>query len=82
MYPEANVPVVQISILSSLDPEEHYRMGKALKGLKHEGFLILGSGSSVHGGFGKNGIVDRALEFSEDLSKIAFGEHSEDKILS
>lgn len=51
MYPEANIPVIQISILDSLDPEEHYKMGVALRDLKNQGFLIIGSGSSVHGGF-------------------------------
>lgn len=53
MYPKANVPIIQISLLKSLSPEAHYRMGVALRGLKKEGFLILGSGASVHGGFGK-----------------------------
>jgi 4,5-DOPA dioxygenase extradiol len=52
MHPEANIPVIQISILESLDPEEHFKMGKALQKLKKEGFMIIGSGSSVHGGFG------------------------------
>lgn len=52
MYPEANIPVIQISILESLDPEEHFKMGKALRELKKDGFIIIGSGSSVHGGFG------------------------------
>lgn len=51
MYPEANIPVIQISILDSLDPQEHYKMGIALRDLKNQGFLIVGSGSSVHGGF-------------------------------
>lgn len=53
MYPKANVPVIQISILKSLDPESHFRMGVALRGLKNEGFMVLGSGASVHGGFGQ-----------------------------
>lgn len=51
MYPEAKVPVIQISLLESLDPEAHFRMGVALRGLKNEGFLILGSGASCHGAF-------------------------------
>ena len=51
MYPHSNVPVIQISILKSLNPEAHFRMGQGLRELKKEGFLIMGSGSSVHGGF-------------------------------
>jgi aromatic ring-opening dioxygenase catalytic subunit (LigB family) len=35
MYPESKVPVIQISILKSLDPEAHFRMGVALRGLKN-----------------------------------------------
>ena len=53
MYPEADVPIIQISILKSLNPEAHFRMGVALRGLKEQGFLIIGSGSSCHGGFGQ-----------------------------
>jgi len=51
MYPKADIPVIQISLLDSLDPEEHYKMGVALRKLKNQGFLIVCSGSSVHGGF-------------------------------
>jgi 4,5-DOPA dioxygenase extradiol len=31
MYPQANIPVIQISLLQSLDPEKHFNMGKALR---------------------------------------------------
>jgi 4,5-DOPA dioxygenase extradiol len=53
MYPEANIPVIQISLLKSLDPEKHFDMGRALRALKNSGYLILGSGASIHGGFGR-----------------------------
>ena len=53
VYPKANIPVIENSILKSMNPEAHFRMGQALRGLKNQGYLILGSGSSVHGGFGK-----------------------------
>lgn len=53
LYPDANIPVIQISLLKSLDPQKHFEMGKALRKLKKDGFLILGSGASVHGGFGR-----------------------------
>ncbi len=48
MYPEADVPVVQISMLTSLDPKDHIRMGLCLQRLRAEGVLILGSGMSFH----------------------------------
>jgi aromatic ring-opening dioxygenase catalytic subunit (LigB family) len=53
MYPKADVPVIQISVLKSLSPEAHFRMGVALRGLRSQGFLVVGSGASVHGGFGQ-----------------------------
>jgi len=48
MYPDADVPCVQLSLMESLDPEEHIRMGEALQPLLQEDVLILGSGSSFH----------------------------------
>lgn len=48
MYPKADVPVVQLSLKKSLDPEEHLQVGKALRQLRKEGVLIIGSGLSFH----------------------------------
>ncbi|KIY99800.1 4,5-DOPA dioxygenase extradiol-like protein [Monoraphidium neglectum] len=48
MYPSAAIPVVELSILASLAPEDHVRMGEALRPLRDEGVLIVGSGSSFH----------------------------------
>lgn len=48
MYPEASIPVVQLSLLANLDPAEHIRMGNALADLQNENILILGSGFSFH----------------------------------
>jgi len=47
-WPDASVPVVQLSLNASLDPATHIRMGKALSTLREEGVLILGSGMSFH----------------------------------
>ncbi|KAL1319133.1 hypothetical protein HN51_071439 [Arachis hypogaea] len=48
MYPEASIPVCQLSVQSHMDGTHHYNMGKALSSLKDEGVLIIGSGSAVH----------------------------------
>ena len=48
MYPEADIPCIQVSLAASLDAAEHVAVGKALAGLKNENLLILGSGFSFH----------------------------------
>ena len=48
MFPDALIPCVQLSLLNSLDPKEHIRIGKALSALRNENLLIIGSGFSFH----------------------------------
>ncbi|MBT8436250.1 MAG: dioxygenase [Gammaproteobacteria bacterium] len=48
MYPEADIPCIQISLAASLDAAEHVRIGKALAELNSENLLFLGSGFSFH----------------------------------
>ncbi len=54
MYPDAQIPVVQLSLMNDLDPVRHIEMGAAIAPLLDEGVLILGSGLSFHnmGAFG------------------------------
>jgi 4,5-DOPA dioxygenase extradiol len=48
MYPEANIPVVQLSIDYSKSMDFHYQLASELRKLRSEGILILGSGNIVH----------------------------------
>jgi 4,5-DOPA dioxygenase extradiol len=48
MYPDADIPCVQLSLMNSLDPDMHIRAGRALAKLADANILILGSGFSFH----------------------------------
>ncbi|MGK2848480.1 MAG: DODA-type extradiol aromatic ring-opening family dioxygenase [Minisyncoccota bacterium] len=48
MYPNADIPTLQLSLLHNLDPVEHIVLGNALRGLLEDNILIIGSGFSFH----------------------------------
>lgn len=48
IYPDADIPVVQLSLKAGLNPATHIRAGQALEILREEGALIVGSGMSFH----------------------------------
>jgi aromatic ring-opening dioxygenase catalytic subunit (LigB family) len=48
MYPNANIPVVQLSLKNSYSPQQHIDAGRALAPLRDENVLIVGSGLSYH----------------------------------
>ena len=48
LYPQADVPVVEMSLDYGRDPQFHYELGKDLSSLRRKGVLIIGSGNIVH----------------------------------
>jgi aromatic ring-opening dioxygenase catalytic subunit (LigB family) len=60
VFPDADIPTLQLSLSSSLDPEYHARIGAKLAALRKQNVLIVGSGSATHGrgGGGEREFVD------------------------
>jgi 4,5-DOPA dioxygenase extradiol len=84
VFPEADVPVVQLSINRTLAPADHYRLGRALAPLRERGILIVASGNLIHNlreyAWGEEGVApfDWALRF-ETQAKAAMlaGNHQQ-----
>ena len=67
-FPEARIPVVQLSLKSNLDARDHFRLGEILRPLRKEGVLIIGSGQITHnlGAFGDPDSIDtRTKQFTD-----------------
>jgi aromatic ring-opening dioxygenase catalytic subunit (LigB family) len=69
-FPEAQIPVVTLSLAASLDPPLHLAAGRALAPLRDEGVLIVGSGMSFHNlrGYFKAETAERARAFDAWLT--------------
>ena len=73
MFPDADIPVIQLSMDYGRAPEEHYALAQQLKGLRERGVLIVGSGNIVHNlrqmqwGASGNQAYDWALEFDQTI---------------
>jgi len=75
MYPNADIPVYQMSIDMNATPKELFEIGKKLKSLRDSDILILGSGNIVH----NLGIMDYSMEDGFDLA-IEFNDYITKKI--
>jgi 4,5-DOPA dioxygenase extradiol len=86
-YPQADIPVVQMSLDQTKGPEYHYALGKELRALRQQGVLIIGSGNIVHNlrmvsMEGRNFNIrkghDWAVEFDEAIKEsIVTGNHTD-----
>lgn len=70
MFPDAEVPVIQLSLRSDMDPAAHLEVGRALAGFRDEGVLIVGSGMSFHNmrGYGDPRFTPVSAEFDRWLT--------------
>jgi len=98
VFPDANIPVVQLSIDETQSPEFHYQIGKRLAPLRDEGVLVMGSGNIIHNlhayAWGRHGVepFDWALRFekqarelllnADDASLVAYDTLGRDATLS
>jgi aromatic ring-opening dioxygenase catalytic subunit (LigB family) len=75
IYPQADIPIVQLSLRNGLDPAAHLALGRALAPLRSQGVLIVGSGMSYHNmqgiGAGVGGASD---QFDAWLTETVEGE--------
>ncbi|CAI7581922.1 unnamed protein product [Penicillium bialowiezense] len=72
-----NVPIVQVSLFNTEDPDQHYRLGEAVARLREENILIIVSGMAVHNlrdlrfAFGSKTPLPYAVSFDEALKEAA-----------
>lgn len=72
-FPRADIPVVQMSLETGLDPALHLRAGAALAPLREEGVLIVGSGMSFHNlrAYGDPRVAEPSSAFDHWLTQAA-----------
>ncbi len=79
MFPEADIPVIQLSLDRTWGPAFHYGLGKELKALRNKGILLVGSGNMVHNlrlMVWEETAYDWAVEFDETLKRLILaGDH-------
>ena len=76
VFPDADIPVVQLSIDETQPPQFHYEIGKRLAPLREEGVLVMGSGNIVHNlhayAWGRHGVnpFDWAVRFERQAREL------------
>lgn len=82
-FPDAEIPVIQLSLQQGLDPATHLAIGRALKPLREHGVLIIGSGQTYHNmrGFGGTGPDLKAEAFDAWLRQVVITPDTRDQSL-
>jgi 4,5-DOPA dioxygenase extradiol len=79
MFPDADIPVIQLSLDRTQAPGFHYTLGRELHALRNKGVLIVGSGNIVHNLRVitlQNKAYDWAIEFDETVKQLIMsGDH-------
>ncbi|ADX67533.1 MULTISPECIES: 4,5-DOPA dioxygenase extradiol [Weeksella] len=88
MYPEANIPVIELSLDYRKSPKEHYELARDLHSLRNKGVLVLGSGNNVHNlraidwrKINDNFAFDWALEANEKMKDFML-RHEHEKLIN
>ncbi len=72
MFPNADIPVVQLSVDKNLTPQESFELGQKLTSLRDEGYLIFGSGNVVHNlmrvDWDNEGGTEMTLRFNKQIT--------------
>jgi len=79
MFPEADIPVLQLSLDFDRPPDSHYQLGRKLRYLRSQGVLVMGSGNMVHNlrrMVWEDTAFEWAQEFDTKLASLIFdGDH-------
>ena len=69
MYPNADIPVIQLSVDKNASMQEHYNIGRELSKLRKDGILIFGSGNITHNLSRVNWQMASGYDWAEDFDK-------------